>query len=113
MLRALLLESLHPVATSILRAEGVEVITRTGALDDDELAEALQGVHLLGIRSKTQVTERVLDRAPDLLAVGAYCIGTNQIDLGAAARLPFSALEVVLGDETGTNATTNAAAGEN
>nr|WP_297430185.1 phosphoglycerate dehydrogenase [uncultured Actinotalea sp.] len=86
MLRALLLESLHPVATSLLRSGGVEVVTRTGALDEDELADALQGVHLLGIRSKTQVTERVLDRAPDLLAVGAYCIGTNQIDLAAAAQ---------------------------
>ena len=86
MLRALLLESLHPVATSILRSDGVEVITRSGALDEAELAEALQGVHLLGIRSKTQVTERVLDQAPDLLAVGAYCIGTNQIDLSAAAH---------------------------
>ena len=86
MLRALLLESLHPVATSILRSDGVEVVTRSGALDENELADALDGVHLLGIRSKTQVTERVLDRAPDLLAVGAYCIGTNQIDLSAAAH---------------------------
>lgn len=86
MLRALLLESLHPVATSILRSGGVEVTARTGALDEDELVEALQGVHLLGIRSKTQVTERVLAAAPDLLAVGAYCIGTNQIDLTSAAR---------------------------
>ncbi|GGB97233.1 phosphoglycerate dehydrogenase [Cellulomonas carbonis] len=86
MLRALLLESLHPVATSILRSDGVEVTARTGALDEDELVDALQGVHLLGIRSKTQVTERVIAAAPDLLAVGAYCIGTNQIDLGAAAR---------------------------
>jgi D-3-phosphoglycerate dehydrogenase / 2-oxoglutarate reductase len=85
-LRALLLESLHPVASSILRSDGVEVTTRTGALDEDELIEALQGVHLLGIRSKTQVTDRVLAGAPDLLAVGAYCIGTNQIDLGAAAH---------------------------
>ncbi|MDT0165538.1 phosphoglycerate dehydrogenase [Actinotalea sp. AC32] len=86
MLRALLLESLHPVATSILRSDGVEVTARTGALDEEELVEALQGVHLLGIRSKTQLTERVIAAAPDLLAVGAYCIGTNQIDLAAAAR---------------------------
>lgn len=91
MLRALLLESLHPVATSLLRSGGVEVVTRTGALDEAELAEALQGVHLLGIRSKTQVTQRVLDRAPDLLAVGAYCIGTNQIDLAAAAHRGIAA----------------------
>ncbi|MBX9244700.1 phosphoglycerate dehydrogenase [Actinotalea ferrariae] len=86
MLRALLLESLHPLATTILQGDGVEVTSRTGALDEDELIEALQGVHLLGIRSKTQVTPRVLESAPDLLAVGAFCIGTNQIALRAAAE---------------------------
>lgn len=87
MLRALLLENLHPLATSILVSDGVDVTARSGALDEDELVEALRGVHLLGIRSKTQVTERVLEAAPDLLAIGAYCIGTNQIDLrGAAGR---------------------------
>ncbi|MBO1753286.1 phosphoglycerate dehydrogenase [Actinotalea sp. BY-33] len=84
-MRALLLENLHPLATSILGADGIDVATRGGALDEDELIAALQGVQLLGIRSKTQVTERVLENAPDLLAIGAYCIGTNQIDLGAAA----------------------------
>lgn len=85
-LRALLLENLHPVASTVLRSAGVEITSRTGALDEDELVEALQGVHLLGIRSKTQVSERVVAAAPDLLAVGAYCIGTNQVDLAAAAR---------------------------
>jgi D-3-phosphoglycerate dehydrogenase len=85
--RALLLETLHPQATDILNAAGVEVDNRAGALDEDELIEALKGVHLLGLRSKTQVTERVLREATDLIAVGAYSIGTNQIDLAAAARL--------------------------
>lgn len=85
MLRALLLENLHPLATTILTADGVDVTTRTGALDEDELIASLEGVQLLGIRSKTQVTERVIKAAPDLLAIGAYCIGTNQIDLRAAA----------------------------
>lgn len=85
MLRALLLENLHPLATTILTADAIDVTTRTGALDEDELIESLEGVHLLGIRSKTQVTERVIKAAPDLLAIGAYCIGTNQIDLRAAA----------------------------
>ncbi|WNB84869.1 phosphoglycerate dehydrogenase [Cellulomonas sp. ATA003] len=84
-LRALLLENLHPLASTILASQGIEVTTRTGALDEDELIEALDGVHLLGIRSKTQVTDRVVAAAPDLLAIGAYCIGTNQIDLAAAA----------------------------
>lgn len=86
MLRALLLENLHPVAHELLAAQGIEVTSRSGAMDEDELVASLDGVHLLGIRSKTQVTERVLEAAPDLLAVGAYCIGTNQIDLEAAAR---------------------------
>ena len=85
MLRALLLENLHPLATTILDRGGISVTSRTSALDEDELIEALQGVHLLGIRSKTHVSERVIAAAPDLLAVGAYCIGTNQIDLRAAA----------------------------
>lgn len=86
MLRVLLLENLHPLATTILRADGADVVARSGALDEDELIAALDGVHLLGIRSKTQVTERVLAAAPDLLAIGAFCIGTNQIDLHAASR---------------------------
>ena len=109
MLRALLLENLHPFASSILAAQGIEVISRTGAMDENELIESLDGVHLLGIRSKTHVTERVLAHAPDLLAIGAYCIGTNQIDLATAARsgvaafnAPFSntrsVVEVALAD---------------
>ncbi len=86
MLKALLLENLHPLASSVLAAQGVEVETRSGALDEAELIKALQGVQLLGIRSKTQVTTRVIAAAGDLLAIGAFCIGTNQIDLGAAAQ---------------------------
>ena len=85
--KALLLENLHPQARAILEAAGFDVTTRTGALDESELVDALQGVALLGIRSKTQVTADVLAQAPDLVAVGAYCIGTNQIDLRAAASL--------------------------
>lgn len=85
-LRAVLLESLHPLATRILTSAGVDVTTHAGALDEDELIEALDGVQILGIRSKTLVTERVLNAAPDLLAVGAYCIGTNQVDLTGAAH---------------------------
>ena len=86
MLKALLLENLHPLASSVLAAQGVKVETRSGALDEAELIKALQGVQLLGIRSKTQVTTRVIAAAGDLLAIGAFCIGTNQIDLGAAAQ---------------------------
>lgn len=85
MTRALLLENVHPISAEILRRAGFEVETRTGALDEDELIEALQGVELLGIRSKTQVTRRVLEACPDLLVIGIHAIGTNQVDLDAAA----------------------------
>jgi D-3-phosphoglycerate dehydrogenase len=84
--RALLLENIHPDATARLTKAGYEVRTMPRALGEDELIKAIQGVSLLGIRSRTHVTERVLTAAPDLLAVGAFCIGTNQIDLAAAAR---------------------------
>ncbi|MBD7950199.1 MULTISPECIES: phosphoglycerate dehydrogenase [Oerskovia] len=85
MLRALLLENLHPLATSILESAGIDVTVRTGAMDESELIEALEGVNILGIRSKTNVTARVIESSPDLIAIGAFCIGTNQIDLKAAA----------------------------
>lgn len=86
MLKALLLENVHPLAIEILAANGIEVINRSGALDEAELIEALKGVQLLGIRSKTQVTQKVIENAPDLVAIGAFCIGTNQIDLKSAAQ---------------------------
>ncbi|MBE7190249.1 NAD(P)-dependent oxidoreductase, partial [Jatrophihabitans endophyticus] len=83
--RALLLEQIHPDAAEILRAAGMDVETLDRALDEDELIERLRGVSLLGIRSKTQVSAAVLDAAESLVAVGAFCIGTNQIDLAAAS----------------------------
>lgn len=84
-MKALLLENIHSDAYDALVAAGHQVETRSGALDEAELIEALAGVELLGIRSKTQVTSEVLAAAPSLLAVGAFCIGTNQIDLDDAA----------------------------
>jgi D-3-phosphoglycerate dehydrogenase len=83
--RALLLENIDPVAVDVLGSAGYQVESLRGALDEDDLAGALTGVDLLGIRSKTQVTGEVLRRHPGLAAVGAFCIGTNQIDLSAAA----------------------------
>ncbi|QGQ19612.1 phosphoglycerate dehydrogenase [Cellulomonas sp. JZ18] len=82
---ALLLENLHPQARQILETAGFDVVTRTGALDEGELVESLAGVQVLGIRSKTHVSAEVLAAAPDLEVVGAFCIGTNQIDLHAAS----------------------------
>src|ERR1044072_3483065 len=82
--RALLLEGVHPDAEAVLAAAGFEVSTEKRAFDVAELADRLSGIELLGIRSGTHVPEKVLDAAPDLLAVGALCIGTNQIDPPAA-----------------------------
>ena len=82
--RALLLENIHPNAKAVFEAEGYAVETLDRALDENSLIERLSGVNVLGIRSKSQITSRVLENAPDLLALGAFCIGTNQIDLGAA-----------------------------
>ena len=83
---ALLLENIHPHAVELLSAAGFDVRIRTGAMDEDELLEAVRGVSVLGIRSTTHVTEAVLARAVDLRAIGAFCIGTNQIDLAAAGE---------------------------
>ncbi len=83
-MKALLLESIHPEAEQILRDAGIEVDTVAGALQEDELIAALEGVSLLGIRSNTQVTTRVVEAARDLSAIGCFCIGTNQVDLQAA-----------------------------
>ncbi len=107
--KALLLENIHPLAVEILEGRGFEVELLTHSMSEDELVEALPGVSLLGIRSNTNVTARVLDSAPDLLAVGCFCIGTNQVDLdGAAERgvavfnAPFSntrsVVELVIGE---------------
>lgn len=89
--RALLLENLSPTATEILEGAGIDVENHGGAMDEDELIEALDGVELLGLRSKTQLTERVIEASPSLIAVGAFSIGTNQIDLAAAARKGIAA----------------------
>ena len=107
--KVLLLENIHPVAAEAFRRDGFEVEVRPGSLTEGELVEALAGVSLLGIRSNTKVTPKVLESATDLLAVGCFCIGTNQVDLaGAAARgvavfnAPFSntrsVVELVVGE---------------
>ncbi|WP_420175364.1 phosphoglycerate dehydrogenase [Luteococcus sp. OSA5] len=85
-MKALLLENIHSEATRILTEAGIEVETRPGALGEDELIEAMQGVSLLGIRSATQLTEKVIQASPQLLAAGCFCIGTNQVNLGAASE---------------------------
>ncbi len=83
--RALLLEDIHPDGAALLRSAGYDVEQLTRALDETELIRRLEGVDLLGIRSKTDVSAKVFEASPQLLAVGAFCIGTNQIDLRAAS----------------------------
>ena len=82
--RALLLESIHDDAAFVLRDAGYDVERVASALSEDELVEQLPGVALLGLRSNTTLTRRALGAADGLVAVGAFCIGTNQIDLAAA-----------------------------
>jgi D-3-phosphoglycerate dehydrogenase len=83
--RALLLENVHPDAVALLEAAGCAVETADRAYGERELVDAVAGVHLLGVRSKTEVTATVVAAAENLVAVGAFCIGTNQIDLEAAS----------------------------
>jgi D-3-phosphoglycerate dehydrogenase len=85
-IRVLLLEQIHPDAEDLLRSAGFEVEAVDRALDEDELVARIAGVSLIGIRSKTHITRRVLDAADSLIAVGAFCIGTNQIDVVAASE---------------------------
>jgi D-3-phosphoglycerate dehydrogenase len=85
-MRALLLEGIHPDAVSRLKAADYQVETLGRALDEAELIDKIAEVDILGIRSKTKVTAAVFEAAPQLSAVGAFCIGTDQIDLGAASH---------------------------
>ncbi len=85
-IKVLLLENVHPVAIEAFEREGFNVETIKGALDEDELIERIKDVSILGIRSKTMVTRRVLENANKLISIGAFCIGTNQIDLKAATE---------------------------
>jgi D-3-phosphoglycerate dehydrogenase len=86
-LKFVLLEGIHPWAVEALQQDGYSnVVTAPKALAGDALVEAIADAHFVGIRSRTQLTEAVLERAPKLTAIGAFCIGTNQIDLTAAMR---------------------------
>ena len=87
-IKILLLENISPSAKEAFEDSGyqdVEIIT--GALSEDELIAKLQDVRVVGIRSKTKITSRVLENTPKLMAIGCFCIGTNQVDLEAAAKL--------------------------
>lgn len=85
-INVLLLENVHPVAVELMKSEGFNVETYHAAMTEDELAQRIRNVSVLGIRSKTQVTAKVLENANRLMTIGAFCIGTNQIDLNEATR---------------------------
>jgi len=81
-IKILLLENISDSAVEELRASGYAEIKRiSGAVSEADLIKAIKGVHILGIRSKTRDSEKVLEKADKLLAIGAFCIGVNQIDL--------------------------------
>lgn len=82
-IKILLLENVHPDAFTKLSGDGFSVETVSRSLSEDELIEKLKDVHVLGIRSKTQVTKKVVEAAEKLMVVSAFCIGTKQIDLDA------------------------------
>ncbi|MCP4789761.1 MAG: phosphoglycerate dehydrogenase [Gammaproteobacteria bacterium] len=84
-IKIVLLEGVHQSAVQALQSDGYNNIHfYTTALPEDELIKVLADAHFVGIRSRTQLTRKVLENAPKLLAVGCFCIGTNQVDLMAA-----------------------------
>jgi D-3-phosphoglycerate dehydrogenase len=85
-INVLLLEGVHKDAVQIFEAEGYNVEYLETALSEEELCERIKEVNIIGIRSKTHITEKVIESAKRLICIGAFCIGTNQIDLEAASR---------------------------
>ncbi|HHZ81179.1 MAG TPA: phosphoglycerate dehydrogenase [Flavobacteriales bacterium] len=87
-IRILFLEGLHQSAVDTLNAAGYTNIDyHTRSMPEDKLIKALQGVHIMGIRSKTQITENVIKNANRLLGLGCFCIGTNQVNLDCATEM--------------------------
>jgi len=93
-IRILLLEGIHPSAVETLQAAGYNNIeTFPKALPEDELKAKIADAHFIGIRSRTQLTADVLAHAKKLTAIGCFCIGTNQVDLTAAATAGIAVLK--------------------
>ncbi len=85
-IKVVLLEGIHDDGAELLKDAGFDVHTQKGSPSDDELQQHIQTAHLIGIRSKTQIREPLLQHAKRLLSIGCFCIGTNQVDLEPAAR---------------------------
>ena len=87
-IKVLLLESIDASAIDAFTADGYTAVERHAkALTEPELIAAIRGAHLLGIRSRTQLSKRVLDHADKLIAIGCFCIGTDQVDVAAAETI--------------------------
>lgn len=86
-IEVVLLEGTHPSGTELIEREGFSVTAVSGALEGAELIEAIGRAHVVGVRSKTQLTGEVLKQCERLLAVGCFCAGTNQVDLDVASTM--------------------------
>jgi len=85
-IKVLLLENIHSDAKQIFEHEGYQVETVKGSLSEEELCEKIKDVSILGIRSKTQITKKVIENAKKLHVIGTFCIGTNQVDLKECSK---------------------------
>jgi D-3-phosphoglycerate dehydrogenase len=85
-MNVLFLEGIHPAAAERMQLSGYRAKMLKQAYSEEELCREISSVHVLGIRSKTEVTKRALDCAKNLLAIGCFCIGTDQVDLDEARR---------------------------
>ena len=83
-MKVLLLENIHPIARDLFLKDGFQVDTLKGALTEEELIKKVPGYDVLGIRSKTYLTEKFFEAAKSVTTVGCFCVGTNQVDLQAA-----------------------------
>ncbi|KAM3582541.1 D-3-phosphoglycerate dehydrogenase 2 [Umbelopsis sp. WA50703] len=94
--KILLLENINQTAIDAFKKQGYQVETYPKALVGDELIEKIRDANVIGIRSKTKLTKQVLDEAKNLIAIGCFCIGTNQVDLNTAAKNGVSGKWLVL-----------------
>lgn len=93
-IKFLLVEGVHQKALENLRVAGYTNIEfHKGALDTEQLKESIRDAHFIGLRSRTHLTEDVIDAAEKLVAIGCFCIGTNQVDLNAAAKRGIPVLD--------------------
>jgi D-3-phosphoglycerate dehydrogenase len=83
-IKVLLLENIHQSAHTLFAEQGFQLEVRSGALPEAELGQAIADVHVLGIRSKTQIRQAVIEKGKRLMSLGCFCIGTNQVELEAA-----------------------------